>query len=327
MASRFADLGTGKKLMLAAFALSAVAGPVAFGLMQDAPQSSQILHATGPLPSFEVATIKPDDSASNPVFFGAAGHGAPMDRFVATNVSVRKLMGWAYAGNSLPLPDYEISGGPAWIDSDRYDIDAKLEDSQVAALQRLSENDRILLIRRTVQALLADRFKLVVNDTTEMRPVYALVVAKGGLKMSETAPCSPPPPGLAPPPPPPPGASPASQKPAAPPQMQLAGRPGDLVACELPVMGLVRVLQFGLDRPIVDQTGLTGNYTFELKWTPDFDSPMPGPSPSAEPPPPSDNSGPSLFTALQEQLGLKLESTKGPVETLEIQHIEKPSEN
>lgn len=328
LSHRFADLGTGKRLLLTALALSVVAGPVAFGRMQQAPPASQILQATGPLPSFEVATIKPNHSGSGPIFFGAAGHGAPLDRFIATNVSIKQLMGWAFAGNSLPLPDYEVSGGPNWIDSDRYDIDAKLEDSQVAQLQNSSGLDQILQVRRIVQGLLAQRFKLVVNDTTEIRPVYALVIAKSGLRMKEATPCSPPPPGFAPPPPT--GASPAAPpEPTPTTQPQIAGRPGDLVACELPVKGLVRVLQLGLDRPIVDQTGLTGNFSFALKWTPGFDQPrpMPGPSPGAEPPPPSDASGPSIFTAIQEQLGLKLESTKGPVEALEIVHIEKPSEN
>ena len=332
MTSGFTDLGIGKRLMLAAIAMGVVAGPVAFGFMQEASPTSQILHATGPLPSFEVATIKPNHSDSGFARFGAAGHGAPLDRFIATNVSVKKLMGWAFAGNSLPLPDYEVSGGPNWIDSDRYDIEAKLKDSQVAELQKLSDTDRILQVRRMVQALLADRFKLVVNDTTETHPVYALVIARGGLRMKEmreSTPCSTPPPGYAPPPPPPPGASTvAPQGPATQPQPQIAGRPGDLAACNLPVKGLVRVLQLSLDRPVVDQTGLTGNYSFNLKWTPGFDQPgpMPGPSPIAETPPP-DASGLSIFTAIEEQLGLRLVSTKGSVEALEIVHIEKPSEN
>ena len=327
MAPRTAALSVGKKLMLAALALGAVAGPVAFGVMQQAPQASQILHAAGPLSSFEVATIKPDHSGSDFAFFGAAGHGAPLDRFIAKDVSVRKLLGWAFAGNSLPLPDYEISGGPGWVDSDRYDIDAKLDDSQVAELQKLSGTDRLLHVHGMVQALLADRFKLVVNDTTITRPVYALVVARGGLRMKQTTPCSTPPPGSAPPPPPPPGAPLAAPKgPATRIPPQVAGRPGDLIACGLPVKGLVRVLQLGLDRPIVDRTGLTGNYTFELKWTPDLEKPepMPGPTSSPETAPP-DASGPSIFTALQEQLGLRLEPTKGPVEALEIVHIEKPT--
>lgn len=179
MARRFTDLGIGKRLLLAMIATSAVAGPVAFGLMQSGPPTGQILHASGPLPSFEVASIKPNHSGSGFAHFGAAGHGAPLDRFIATDVSIRKLMGWAFAGTSLPLPDYEISGGPNWVDSDRYDVDAKLEDSQVAELQKLPDHDRILQVRRMVQALLAERFKLVVNDTTVRHPVYALVVARG----------------------------------------------------------------------------------------------------------------------------------------------------
>lgn len=238
-------------------------------------------------------------------------------------------MGWAFAGTSLPLPDYEISGGPNWVDSDRYDVDAKLEDSQVAELQKLPDHDRILQVRRMVQALLAERFKLVVNDTTVRHPVYALVVARGGLKMRETAPCShpafPPPP----PPPPPPAASPAApRQPSTRPQPQIIGGPGVMIACKLSMEGFVRALQLTLDRPVLDQTGLAGNYSFDLKWTPDVSSPgmMPGPAPSAETAPPL-TSGPSIFTAIQEQLGLKLESTKGPVETIVITHIEKPSEN
>jgi bla regulator protein BlaR1 len=274
-------MNVGRKLLLGAAGLLAVAVPLAFGLMQE--PSDQILHATGPLPSFEVATIKPNHSGPGPAFFGAAGHGAPLDRFIATNVSIRKLMGWAFAGDFLPLPDNEVLGGPSWIDSDRYDMEAKLENSQVVELRKLSDTDRMVQVRRMVQGLLADRFKLVVHDTTVTRPVYALVVAKGGPKLKENTPCVTESGATLPPLPPPPGAPRGS---APEPRGNFIGRPGDMMACQVSVKGLARSLeldpQFELDRPVVDQTGLTGNYTFDLKWTPDASPPgaVPGHRPA-----------------------------------------------
>ena len=130
-----------------------------------------------------------------------------------------------------------MTGGPNWINSDRYDIDAKLEDSQIAALEKLAPWDRSVQVKLMVQSLLADRFKLVVNDdTTAPRPVYALVVAKGGPKLQETARCSTPPPGtfpMPPPPPPPPpqGTAPTAFGPATAPRAGGAlFRPGEVTA-------------------------------------------------------------------------------------------------
>ena len=98
---------------------------------------------------------------------------------------------WAYAGSSLPLPPDQVSGGPDWINSDEYDIDAKLDDAQVAAMQKASGRDQILQIRRMTQGLLINRLKLAVNDTTVTRPVYDLVVARGGPKLKVAIPGSP----------------------------------------------------------------------------------------------------------------------------------------
>jgi uncharacterized protein (TIGR03435 family) len=199
------------------------------------------------------------------------------------------------------LPSDLVSGGPSWINSEHYDIEAKLGDSQVAALYKSSELDRILQIRRMAQALLADRFKLAVNDTTVTRPVYALLIAKGGPKLQESTPGSP---------------SPIKSEGR---PMELMEEPGEMRAHATPISTLARALSLesAVGRPVLDQTGLTGNYNFDLKWTPDLNSQgaMPGPSPSAEAPPP-DASSPSIFTAIQEQLGLKLESTKGPEEAI-----------
>ncbi len=337
MASRFTDLGIGKRLMLAALALGVVAGPVAFGLMQEAPPTGQILHATGPLPSFEVASIKPNHSGSGFATFGVPGMLAPKDRFIATNITIKGLILWAWApGTTRPLPDDQVVGGPSWINSDRYDIDAKLEDSQIAALEKLAPWDRSVQVKLMVQSLLASRFKLALNDgATAPRPVYALVVARGGPKLQETLPGSDPPPSTfpappPPPPPPPPGTSPtAPQAPATQPRALIQFRPGEMKAFAIPMSDLAREMQGELGRPVLDQTGLKGYYNFDLKWTPDVNSPgaMPGSTPPGAETLPPDASGPSIFTAIQEQLGLKLESTKSTEEAIAIVHIEKPSEN
>jgi uncharacterized protein (TIGR03435 family) len=113
--------------------------------------------------------------------------------------------------------------------------------------------------------------------------------------------------------------------------------PGHLEAYMAPVSMLVQTLSQQLGRTVIDQTGLKGNYDFKLSWTPDpgtganpFGGPGSGPGPlppGVNPPPPPDPNGPTLFTAVQEQLGLKLESTKGPVDVIVVDHAEKPSEN
>jgi uncharacterized protein (TIGR03435 family) len=311
MASRFTDLGAGKRVLLAALALTVTAGPIALGLAQQAPPAGQILHATGPASSFEVVTIKPNHSGLDETMIGAVGHGAPGDRFIATNITIKALICWAFAGTSVPLPSDEVSGGPAWINSERYDIDAKLEDSKAAAIAKLSFPDNILQVRLMLQSLLADRFKLVAKDATVTRPVYALVIAKGGSKLKATVPGS------------------ESPIEAGGHPVQFSGGRGEMSAHGTPLSVLTRFLsQEGLGRPVVDQTGLKGEYDFKLKWNPELDSPgmMQGPSPGEGPAPP-DSSGASIFTAVQDQLGLKLRATEGPVEDLVILKIEKPSEN
>jgi bla regulator protein BlaR1 len=339
MSLRVRDTGRGKRLLLAALSTSVIVGPVAFGLMQNAPPSGQFLHANGPLPSFEVASIKPNHSGSGFAATGAGllsgrrGPAIPNDRFIATNITIKQLILWAWApGTTRPLPEDQVVGGPGWVKSDRYDIDAKLADWQVTALEKLAPWDRTVQVKLMVQSLLADRFKLVLNDgATAPRPVYALVIAKGGPKLQETARCGTPPPGIPmpPPPPPPPGGFPiTSQRSATLIRKSIAGGPGAIVACAIPISDFARWLQGELGRPVLDQTGLKGDYSFDLKWTPDLNKPgaMPGQSPGAEAAL-HDSSGPSIFTAVQEQLGLKLESTKSTEEAMAIVHVEKPSEN
>jgi bla regulator protein blaR1 len=325
MASRLTDLGLGKRLLLAVLATSVVVGPVACGLMHKPPLTGQIPRPTGPLPSFEVASIRPNHSGSHlttnsiGLLNGPVGPAVPKDRYIVTNTTIKELICWAWAGNSLPWSGGRVSGGPGWIDSERYDIDAKLEDSQVAALEKLPPQEGIMQIKLMVQSLLADRLGLTVKNTTLTVPVYALVVAKGGPKLQETVPGSPSP-------------------------IEIQGHPvtvlaraGEVRGHAIPVSTLAQwISQNELGRPVVDRTGLKGKYDVDLKWTPDFNGSrmppgppgmMPGPSSGTGTAPPPDTSSPSIFTAIQEQLGLKLEPSTGAEDAIVIAHIEKPSQN
>jgi bla regulator protein blaR1 len=301
-----------ERLAFVMLALSVAVGPISFVLLQTQTLAGQDLHATGPLPSFEVASIRQDHSGSGWDSMEYAGRGAPMDRFIMRNMTIKELICMAFAGKGCEmLRDVEVAGGPGWINSDRYDIDAKLQDSDVAALYKLpNDSDRRAQVRLMMQSLLTDRFKLVVNHTTATRPVYALVLAKGGTKLHETVPGSPSP-------------------------IELQGHPVDFLeeptemrAHGVSISTFVNALSLerAVGRPVLDQTGLKGKYDFDLTWAaiPEM---SPGPSSGAETVPPQETFGPSIFRAIQEQLGLKLEPTRGPGEAIEIVHIEKPSEN
>lgn len=329
------SLSGAKKALLASAAVIAVAVPIVFG--QQEQQSAMQASKTGAHPSlsFEVVSIKPNHSGAGMGNIGFPGIHGPADRFIATNTTIKVLIGWAYAENSSgPFLENQIAGGPSWISSERYDIDAKLDDAQVAALAKLSVPDRRLQVKRMVQSWLADRFGLVVKNPAET-PVYALVVAKGGPKLREAVPGSvssiaisgpsgPPPP---PPPPPPPGGS-SSIKAQGDRASWGTSTPGEIRGHAEPMSDLAQSLSQGteLGRPVLDETGLKGTYDFDLKWTFDPNSPgaPPGPSSGAATAPPD---GPSIFTAIQEQLGLKLESAQGRPEGVVIVHIERPSEN
>jgi uncharacterized protein (TIGR03435 family) len=174
-----------------------------------------------------------------------------------------------------------------------------------------------------MQALLADRLKLKLSHDSKELPVYALVVAKNGPKLQEAKPGDTYPNGIKAP----------DGKPAGGAGMMRMG-PGQLTGQGLPMESLAQLLSEQLGRTVLDKTGLKGKYDFTMTWTPDPNEGMmrmgPGPGPGGPPNNDAalpDSSGPSLFTAIQEQLGLKLDSTKGPVDILVVDHVEKPSEN
>lgn len=260
------------------FALLAVA--------QAAPQAPTEHHAV-----FEVVSIKPSDPANQRrEYFMTPGGG-----FSGRGLTLRILIARTY--NVL---DAQISGGPAWMNSEPYDIQAKAlrnasDESVPNDLSKLTPEQSKLFqdqFFERVRALLADRFQLEFHRETKELPVYALVVAKGGPKMHES-----------------------TDRPG----IQLRRNQVDAKAQALG--SLTGILSQRLGRPVLDETRLKGNYDFSLYWESD---PSPAPPDSTVAP---DASGPSIFTALEEQLGLKLESKKGPVEILVIDNAGKPSEN
>lgn len=262
-------------------------------------QSSQPAAASAP--SFEVASIKPktSDDGNVRVMF------AP-DGFTANGVTTKFLVGFAYN-----LKDFQISGGPGWVDSEKYDINAKMDEATIEALKKLPPEQAQEQRRLMLQSLLAERFSLKVSQSSKDLPIYALVVVKSGSRLSPVADSK----------------SGSADSPGPKSLMRMA--PGGLTATGIPISLLVDRLSREVGRKVVDKTGLTGAYDFTLQWTPD--RPVQGFAPAEDKQGPAapapDSSGPSIFTALQEQLGLKLESQKGPVETLVIESIEKPSEN
>ena len=274
----------------------AIAGPSVRG------QESSTATTDVKLPAFDVVSIKPDKTGG-----GMIRVMNRPDGYSATNISLKMLIQAAYG-----IREDLISGTPGWAESTRYDIDAKVDGADVEALKKLSPEQRRLIL----QPLLADRFKLKVHTETKQLPVFELVVAKGGPKLKEATAGDTYANGIK-------GPDGVGRG-----GMVRMGR-GQLTAQGVPMTSVVNILSQQLHRTVIDKTGLAGKYDLELNWTPDEGEGM-GPPPGGGQPhgdAPPEGSGPSIFTAIQEQLGLKLQSGKGPVDTLVIDHVEMPTEN
>ena len=240
--------------------------------------------------AFEVATIKP-------AVPGSPGRWIKMEsanRFHAKNHTLKSLIEAAY--NLTPRA---ISGGPSWVDSERYEILAETPGDV-----RPSLDEQMSMLRK----LLADRFKLTFHREQKEFSVYALTVAKIGPKLKEST------------------ASPDATPEGPPPLVFVLSPEGIWLPGRNATMSeLASVFQrAALDRPVIDKTGISGRYDFDLKWTPDetqFDGN------AVKVPGAADSDKPDLFAAMQQQLGLKLEATKGPIEALVIDRIERPSDN
>jgi uncharacterized protein (TIGR03435 family) len=235
-------------------------------------------------PAFEVASIKPSNPEAQGKGFRVNGR-----QFFTMNTSLSDLITFAYG-----LHARQIVGGPAWLESDKYDLVAKPEGEG-------QPNDKQW--KTMIQKLLADRFQLTFHRDKKELSVYAIEVAKTGSKLTKS-----------------------EGDPNGLPGLFFRGL-GDLPARNANMTDFAGVMQTAvLDRPVVDQTGLSGRFDFELKWTPDefqfsgLGVKVPAPGDNA-------NAPPDLGTAMQDQLGLKLVSTKAPVEVVIIDKVEKPSAN
>jgi uncharacterized protein (TIGR03435 family) len=242
---------------------------------------------TAPLPKFEVAAIKPSAPGSHGGGLKANPGG---QTFVAEHMSLRQLIKYAYK-----ISDSELVGGPDWVDTFPFDLQMKSD--------RPTNRTELPLL---IQDLLADRFQLHFRRETRTLPALILTVDKGGSRMTpndgpDQWAISIQGTGGGPPPKPP----------------KWAG-----TRCSMKYLTYWIAQQE--DRPVIDRTGLPGFYDFKLEYAPDL-AVRGIKGPNGEPPPFFD--GPTLFTALREQLGLKLESMKGPVEVYVIDHAAKPAEN
>lgn len=242
--------------------------------------------------AFEVATVKPtppDDYRGGRLFRMPSAH-----QFIAKNYPLRLLIGVAF--NLTPRA---ISGGPEWIDSDHYDIVAATPgevrptiDEQMSMLQKL----------------LVDRFNLTFHREKKEFSIYAITVANNGPKLKEST-------------------APPDEPPALISTVYPASSGGidyiSMPARNATMVQFASVLQRAiLDRPVVDQTGLSGKYDFQLEWTPD-ETQFGGTLPQGAP----DTGKPGIFAAFQQQLGLKLEATRGPIDTMAIDRVTRPTAN
>jgi bla regulator protein blaR1 len=254
---------------------------LAIGLATTTQASGQPIDSASA--SFEVASVKRSDPNATKTRVSIA----PGGRFTATNATVKMLIRQAF-----DLRDYRISGGPQWLDSENYDIEAKAGGGVAIPPGPVGG----ALLRMMLRSLLIERFGLAFHWQPKEEQGYRLVVDKGGSKFKAAEPRDGSPQGLR--------------------------RGKDRLtgfAASLPMLASNLSQQLG--RPVIDQTGLNGTYDFTLDYAPE-----PG-APAIDQPPNQDSSLPSIFTALQEQLGLKLESTNATVQILVIDHAERPSEN
>jgi uncharacterized protein (TIGR03435 family) len=205
------------------------------------------------------------------------------------NTTVNDLIVFAYG-----LHARQIIGGQPWMETDKYDVTGQPEAQGIP---------NVVQLRSMVQQLLTDRFKLAFHRDTRDLPVYAIVVGDRGPRLTKN-----------------------DTNPNGLPNLIFKGL-GVLPAMNATMGDLAGVMQSAvLDRPVVDKTGLQGRYDFTLTWTPD-ESQFTGLGVRVPPPSGDANAPPGLFTAFQEQLGLKLDSTRAPVEVFVVDGIERPSEN
>jgi bla regulator protein blaR1 len=301
-------LTPGRKFLLGGAAAVAIAVPLALGMTGLASNGGTQGAEAGNvrLPSFETASVKLD-TLQTPL---VAGRVYPRYRlgnvqlsrgnFTASTIVAELIMD-AYGNWPRILSTEQMSGGPAWIWTDFYQINAKVSNSIVnGEWKKLSDDERADQTDLMLRSLLIDRFELRVKHETKVLPIFEVVLTKNGPKITEDK---------------------IADRPC-----RMTGIPGegprkrgfDMTSCSLSdFLGVVALLPGGSSRPLVDKTGLHGRYSFKLHWTP-ISPGLPQPAKPSDAP---------FLIALREQLGLNIVSAKGPVDVIVIEHIERPRGN
>jgi uncharacterized protein (TIGR03435 family) len=247
-------------------------------------------------PVFEVVSVKLDRSGQ-----GGSNRTRPMssEQFSATNIPLESLIELAYR-----MSPFQVVGGPSWLRTDRYDVEAKIDDSLFKQLRQRPEDEQLSQFRLMLRALLSDRFKLTVSSRTDDLPVLDMVVSKngphiGGSGLKVVAPFANNTQGV----------------------VMVMGRGQDITiqGSAATMDNLARSLAISLGRKVINDTGLTETYNFSIHFADDTQT-----QPDAAP---SDSSTPLVFAALENSLGLKLQRATGPVDVIVVDHVEKPSEN
>jgi bla regulator protein BlaR1 len=296
-------IGGGTRLALLLTGAACVGIPIVVGTVHAVPVITIAQGASVPV-AFEVASVRANKSGDRSALIQEPAGG-----FTATNVPLRLLITWAYQ-----ISDNQLLDAPDWIRAERFDIVARL-DHDPPAVPRSEPGNRRLALR----ALLTERFRLAVKRETREFAMYALVMARadgrpGPMLTPSSTDCSP-------------EAVKARISAAQP--VAAAGmcgsrfNTGRIRFGGYPISEFAKVFSPYNGRTVIDRTGLTGNWDFDLTFTAD----RPEPPPPGQEPPVIDPNGPSLLTAMQDQLGLKLESTKGRVDVLAVERVERPSEN
>jgi bla regulator protein BlaR1 len=268
--------------MLTAAALVMVSIPFAIGIVRAQSLPPE------PVYTYEVVSIHLSQPGQGKTYFRG---------YRTQNATALELLTWAYG-----VHEYQVSGAPAWATSTRFDVTFtpdKKEPSPGPGMGMAQVDAWMGRNRQRMQAILRDRFGLVLRAESHELPIYTLVVAKGGHKLL-----------------------PPSDQPG--PYFAVGGGAGGprITARNATIKMLTDFLSRQLDRTVNDETGLSGQYDFKLEWTPD--SPLQG---RPNEPAIAATDGPSIFTALSEQLGLRLATRKGQVPVYVIEKIEKPGEN
>ncbi len=267
----------------------AMAQDAGFTPRQDADQ----------IPSYELVSIHKTQDLSAPSYIRPDPDG-----LTAGATSLRSLIGEAYGFSLGQLSDQQLVGASGWVNTQLFDVHAKVDLAEVPKLKELTKASTMMveakqMVTRTptfrmvmLQRLLGDRFRLKVHYEQRVMPLYEMTVAKGGVRMKIA-------------------------HPADPEHGSMSMSNGKLVGENVPMAFIPVMFALELERPVEDKTSEGGNFDFELHWT------GMGTKDAGN----ADESAPSLFTAVQEQMGLKLQPGKGPVWVIVVDHAEMPSEN